>query len=967
MVTDAKLAEHLAHWGIDVMRMEKTEKSMAELQIDLNKGFEFDKITEAGAELAQASGARRVGLKNLGNTCYVNSVLQCLKEVAAYEQRYCAGADAIFESSPADPTGDFCTQMAKIAVGLVTDRYAKGSGPGDDAPVAAVQPKMFKAIVGKGHPEFSTGRQQDAVEYFQHLLEVMTRAERAETGRAGASDGSKFTASQFEFEVEERVACVESGKVRYVTRRENVLPLEVPVELATNKEDLARERELKRQKTESGESGERQGDDDAASEPTRPIVPFDACLSAFAADETVDDFYSTALGRKGVAAKRARLKTMPPILAVQVRRYYVAEDWTPKKLDVLVPMPETVDVESVRGTGLAPGEEELPADADEGGGGGGGSGSGAGGEPQAPVEPDASIVAQLVSMGFSEKGSKRAALATEAPPRREPRSGSSPTWKTRTSTIPRRSRRSRAANRELTRHPTPRTSRCSRRWALPKITRRRRSSRATGTSSARRIGSSPAPTTSTPRSPRLTPRRRAIDPPRRHPGCRVQRRVRGRAGQIRALRGCVAHGRQHRVRSLRRARQDRGPVAHLQRSQGGDQSEAAARAGLPLLLQAQRVMRLGRGGFGNSPTSRIKKRFCRFACRVSFLGRVSQPSGFTTSTTRARTPRPSQVSGTISGHQFLKTPRAYRIPQVLKLWRDPATFTCGPTSPRRISERPSWRRTASASSPCPSSDSGSTPGTAGTAWTGLKTLRAAITTRPTVAVAVNFGAPCALDALDVKLPDGRVDDRTANIVHQSCRSWHGVQPKSLADILHVEIRDRRLFDDSTDPRAIVSLPIASFIESAFVNADADGAKQDLSFESPDCKTSGTVTVRLKFHLQADVLAALARGVGLEDASGASVVAADTLAAVKLGVLLPDKDAERKKMEADEAKTFKRSNNNGKGADGSYNSMTAGIKRFLSERVQVARQAAQPVRQHARQLRTPGGAALARQEPNPESW
>ena len=75
--------------------------------------------------------------------------------------------------------------MAKIAVGLVTDRYAKGSGPGDDAPVAAVQPRMFKAIVGKGHPEFSTGRQQDAVEYFQHLLEVMTRAERARDGTRG--------------------------------------------------------------------------------------------------------------------------------------------------------------------------------------------------------------------------------------------------------------------------------------------------------------------------------------------------------------------------------------------------------------------------------------------------------------------------------------------------------------------------------------------------------------------------------------------------------------------------------------------------------------------------------------------------------------------------------------------------------------------------------------------------------------
>ena len=44
-------------------------------------------------------------------------------------------------------------------------------------------PRMFKQLVGKGHPEFSTGRQQDAVEYFQHFLDVMTRAERAADAR----------------------------------------------------------------------------------------------------------------------------------------------------------------------------------------------------------------------------------------------------------------------------------------------------------------------------------------------------------------------------------------------------------------------------------------------------------------------------------------------------------------------------------------------------------------------------------------------------------------------------------------------------------------------------------------------------------------------------------------------------------------------------------------------------------------
>lgn len=51
------MAQHLEHWGINMMSMQKTEKSMAELQIDLNVAFEFDKITEAGAQLRPQSGA----------------------------------------------------------------------------------------------------------------------------------------------------------------------------------------------------------------------------------------------------------------------------------------------------------------------------------------------------------------------------------------------------------------------------------------------------------------------------------------------------------------------------------------------------------------------------------------------------------------------------------------------------------------------------------------------------------------------------------------------------------------------------------------------------------------------------------------------------------------------------------------------------------------------------------------------
>lgn len=36
-----------------------------------------------------------------------------------------------------------------------------------------IAPRMFKSLIGKGHPEFSTNRQQDAQEFFLHFINMV--------------------------------------------------------------------------------------------------------------------------------------------------------------------------------------------------------------------------------------------------------------------------------------------------------------------------------------------------------------------------------------------------------------------------------------------------------------------------------------------------------------------------------------------------------------------------------------------------------------------------------------------------------------------------------------------------------------------------------------------------------------------------------------------------------------------------
>lgn len=394
-VTDPLLADHLAFFGIDFSSLQKTEMTTAEKELDQNTNFDWYRIQESGKDAEPLYGPGYTGLTNLGNSCYLAATMQVVFSTHSFCSRYYKNQSLkqAFTTAPADPTVDLNMQLTKLANGLLSGKYSVPAARNDDMSNAdsspnekqeGIRPRMFKSVIAASHPEFSTMRQQDALEFFLHLID---QVERVNAGKPETDP-----ARSFKFGIEERLQCP-SGKVAYNKRNDYILSLTIPLEKATNKKELEEFHKLKAQKEAEGTKIE-------SDEIVRPRVPLSDCLDNFSHPEEVRGFYSTALNARTTAIKTAGLTSFPDYLVLHMRKFVMETGWVPKKLDVYVDVDDVIDISHMRSKGLQPGEVLLPEEAP------------GGQEEPAKLLPNDDIVSQLASMGFNQLHCQKAAINT---------------------------------------------------------------------------------------------------------------------------------------------------------------------------------------------------------------------------------------------------------------------------------------------------------------------------------------------------------------------------------------------------------------------------------------------------------------------------------------------------------------------------------------------------------------------------
>ena len=213
---DADLAKLGVRKGQTVMLVGSAAASV-ECPTELkNIVFEEDVVASQGAAAAAAGAAGgagyHVGLVNLGNTCYLNATVQCLRQAPELER-------ALVDGTPAGANADFAAALARVVA-----RLREGT--------AVVNPAELVAALRRLNPRFAERgtcpggmcvgayKQQDAEECWTAILSAIADCVRLPDALGGGGSGSNSSAVErlFQGVLETTSRCAEAPDEPATTR-----------------------------------------------------------------------------------------------------------------------------------------------------------------------------------------------------------------------------------------------------------------------------------------------------------------------------------------------------------------------------------------------------------------------------------------------------------------------------------------------------------------------------------------------------------------------------------------------------------------------------------------------------------------------------------------------------------------------------------------------------------------------------
>ena len=125
-VKDELLADHLSVLGIGIASQKKTEKTMVEMSLDYNLKYSLNRLVEGDSDKTKVMyGPDYTGMINIGNSCYLNSVVQTLNSLPEFKEQYYTKGVEHMKNCNRLPSNCFYCQLSKIGWGLNSGKYSE--------------------------------------------------------------------------------------------------------------------------------------------------------------------------------------------------------------------------------------------------------------------------------------------------------------------------------------------------------------------------------------------------------------------------------------------------------------------------------------------------------------------------------------------------------------------------------------------------------------------------------------------------------------------------------------------------------------------------------------------------------------------------------------------------------------------------------------------------------------------------